>query len=93
MNSLYKFVNDKQIQPYEGEILTEYDSDKVVKVISNPTNTDLREFGYMQLVTDANIPDYDPSTQSVEITYAVKDDMICQIYRVVDNEIGDITII
>ena len=84
MNSLYKFVNNKQIQLYKGEILTKYESDKIIKVVSNPTDTDLREFGYIQLVTNDKIPEYDPSTQSVEITYVVKDDKICQSYQVVD---------
>lgn len=84
MNSLYKFVNDKQIQLYKGEILTKHEGDKITRVVSNPTDTNLKEFGYMQLVTNDEIPEYDPSTQSVEISYVVKDNKICQSYQVVD---------
>lgn len=93
MNSLYKFINDTQIQPYNGEILTKYEGNKIIKVVSNPTESDLKEFGYMELVTDDEVPEYDPEIQFVEVTYTVKDAKIYQSYQVLDNEVGDITII
>lgn len=93
MNSLYKFINDTQIQPYNGEILTKYEGDKIIKVVSNPTEADLKEFGYMKLVTDDDVPEHDPETQSVEVKYTVKDAKICQSYQLLDNQVGDITIV
>lgn len=77
----YLFINENQIEPYNGEILKRYVGNKLVKAISNPTDDDLKEFGYMELIEDTE-PEYDTETQYVSKTYYVKDGKIYEKYEV-----------
>ena len=56
---------------------------RLVKVISNPTEKDLREFTYMELV-EAVPPEYDVETQYLEKSYYVEDGKIYEKYAVCD---------
>lgn len=85
MKDLYFFKNSTEIQKYNGEILKKYADNKLVKVISNPTEEDLREFGYMEVV-ETEIPDYNIDTQVVMITYVVINGKIYEHYEVIDIE-------
>lgn len=77
----YLFINEYQIEPYNGEILKRFVGNKMVKAISNPTDENLKEFGYMELVSDIE-PEFDPDTQYIERSYYVKDEKIYEKYEI-----------
>lgn len=77
----YLFINEYQIEPYNGEILKRFVGNKMVKAISNPTNEDLKEFGYMEFVL-AEVPEYDENTQYLEKSYYVQDGKIYEKYEI-----------
>ena len=86
---MYLFINENQIEPYNGEILKRYVGNKLVKAISNPTEQDLKEFGYMELVK-SEITEYDEETQYLEYSYYVEDNKIyekCEIKDIIIDEI------
>ena len=83
MSDLYLFLGDR-VQKYNGEILKRSINDITVKVISNPTEEDLKEFGYMEFVPNEEIPEYDPETQIVETKYEIRDGKIHQIFEIID---------
>ena len=85
----YLLINENQIEKYNGEILKRYVGNRLVKAISNPTNEDLKEFGYMELVEGIE-PEYDTETQYVSKTYYIQDGKIYELYSV--EEINDIPI-
>ena len=86
----YLFINEKQIEKYDGEILKRYVGNKLVKVISNPTEQDLKDFTYMELV-EAVPPEYDAETQYLEKSYYVEDGKIYEKCEVKDIIIDEIT--
>ena len=79
----YLFINENQIEKYNGEILKRYVGNKLVKVISNPTEQDLREFTYMELV-EGTQPEYDAETQYISKSYYVQDGKIYETCSVCD---------
>ena len=83
MKDLFVMIDD-QPQVYNGEILKRLVGDKIVKVISNPTEKDLKEFNYMELVHATEIPEYDQETQMIETSYKVQDGKIYELLQVVD---------
>lgn len=83
---LYLFIDENTIQPYNGENLKRYVGDKLIQIIANPTEDELREFKYMNLVAMTE-PEYDPETQYVKHTFSVKNDMIYETYEVMDAAI------
>lgn len=86
MKDLYILINDSEILKYNGEILKRVIGNKVVKVISNPTEEDLKEFGYMELSGDlSEVPEYNPDTQEIRVKYRVVDNTI-RIENVVVNK-------
>ena len=72
---MYIFINENEIVPYSGEILKRYVGNRLVKTIANPTDNDLKEFGYLPLVK-AEIPEYDIEKQYLVEKYELKDDCI-----------------
>lgn len=86
---MYLFINEHTVEAYNGEILKRFVGNRMVKVISNPTNEDLKEFGYMELVESIE-PEYDTETQYVSKTYYIQDGKIYETYSV--EEINDIPI-
>ena len=87
---MYIFINENQIEPYNGEILKRYVGNKLVKAIANPTEQDLKEFGYMELVK-SEIPEYEEETQYLEYSYYIENDKIYEKCEVKDIIIDDIT--
>lgn len=85
----YLFINEQRIDPYNGEILKRYVGNKLVKAISNPTDEDLKEFGYMELVK-SEAPEYEEKTQYLEYSYYVENDKIYEKCEVKDIVIDDI---
>ena len=79
----YLFINENQIEKYNGEILKRYVGNKLVKVISNPTEQDLKDFTYMELVCGTE-PEYDAQTQYISKSYYVQDGKIYEEYSVED---------
>ena len=77
----YLFINENQIEKYNGEILKRYVGNRMVKAISNPTDDNLKEFGYMELVEGIE-PEYDTETQYVAKSYYVQDEKIYEKYEV-----------
>ena len=82
---MYIFIDKANILPYNGEVLKRFVGNRLVKVISNPTETDLKEFGYMELVDDP-VPEYDEKTQFISFEYQVKSGQIHKVYTVCDME-------
>ena len=85
----YLFINENQIEPYNGEILKRYVGNKLVKAIANPTEQDLKEFGYMELVK-SEIPEYEEETQYLEYSYYIENDKIyekCEVKDIIIDEI------
>lgn len=81
---MYILMNKNTIEPYNGEILRRYVGNKMVKAISNPTDEDLKEFGYMELVK-SEVPKYAEETQYLEYSYYVENDKIYEKCEVKDN--------
>lgn len=48
---MYIFLNENEILKYSGEILKRFVGNKLIKTIANPTEKDLKEFGYMEYVS------------------------------------------
>lgn len=86
---MYIFIDEYTIEPYKGEILKRLVGNKIVKVISNPTEEDLIEFGYKLLDDTAEIPDYDAEHQSINIKYIDRTDKIIKNYEIVNIENTD----
>ena len=86
---MYLFINKNQIEPYNGEILKRYVGNKLVKAIANPTEQDLKEFGYMELVK-SEITEYEEETQYLEYSYYIENDKIyekCEVKDIIIDEI------
>lgn len=79
---MYLFMNEHEIQAYNGEILKRYIGNRLVKTISNPTDEDLKEFGYKPLDDTAEIPEYDGATQYVTVKYTDTAESIVKGYEV-----------
>lgn len=77
----YLFINENQIEKYNGEILKRYVGNRLVKAISNPTDDNLKEFGYMELIENTE-PEYDTETQYASKTYYIQDGKIYEKYEV-----------
>lgn len=86
INNYYIYVDSYTLIPYKGEILKRYVGNRLVKIISNPTERDLVEFGYKPLIEE-EIPTYDEETEYLEITYINEEDRIVKHYEV--KEIPD----
>ena len=86
---MYLFINENEIQGYNGEILKRYIGNKLVKVISNPTDEQLKEFGYKPLDDTAVMPEYDEATQYITVKYTDTPEKIIKEYTVYDIEIPE----
>ncbi len=86
---MYLFINENEIQGYNGEILKRYIGNKLVKVISNPTDEQLKEFGYKPLDDTAVMPEYDEATQYITVKYTDTQEKIIKGYTVYDIEIPE----
>ena len=86
---MHLFVNENEIQGYNGEILKRYIGNKLVKVISNPTDEQLKEFGYKPLDDTAVMPEYDEATQYITVKYTDTPEKIIKGYTVYDIELPE----
>ena len=86
---MYLFINENEIQGYNGEILKRYIGNKLVKVISNPTDEQLKEFGYKPLDDTAEMPEYNEATQYITVKYTDTPEKIIKEYTVYDIEIPE----
>ena len=86
---MYIFIDAHTIEAYNGEILKRYVGKKLVKAISNPTDEQLKEFGYKPLDDTAEIPEYDETTQYIAVKYTDTSEKIIKGYTVYDIEIPD----
>ena len=80
---MYIFINENKIEEYNGQPLKRFVGNRLIKVISNPTDNDLLEFGYMPLEENA-APEYDAGTQYLVGKYSVADGKIYKAYEVCD---------
>lgn len=86
---MYLFISENEIQGYNGEILKRYIGKKLVKIISNPTDAQLKEFGYKLLDDTAAMPEHDEATQYITVKYTDTPEKIIKSYEVKDIEIPD----
>lgn len=86
---MYIFIDEHTIEAYKGEILKRYVGKKLVKVISNPTDEQLKEFGYKPLDETEVMPEYDEATQYIAVKYTDTPEKIIKGYTVYDIEIPD----
>lgn len=86
---MYLFINENEIQGYNGEILKRYIGNKLVKVISNPTDEQLKEFGYKPLDDTAVMPEYDEAAQYITVKYTDTPEKIIKGYTVYDIELPE----
>ena len=72
---MYLFINENEVIPYNGEVLKRYIGKKLVKTIANPSDDDLKEFGYMEML-EGERPTIDTEKQYLEACYELADDKI-----------------
>lgn len=85
---MYLFISNIEVMPYNNEILKRYVGKRLVKTIANPTDEDLREFGYMEMV-EGEIPEYDMERQYLVTEYAVINSEIHCNYSVEDLQLTE----
>ena len=78
---MYIFMNENEIIPYNGDILKRYVGNRLVKTIANPTDEDLREFGYMPLIEEEE-PQYNEETQYLSFHYETDGQTISKVWKV-----------
>ena len=81
---MYLFISEDKIEAYNGEILKRYVGNKLIKTIANPTEQDLKEFGYKPLKDSDEVPEYDEVTQCLIEKYTDTSDEIIKNYIVHD---------
>ena len=81
MTTLYLFKNKYEIVAYAGEILTMRVGDVITKTIKDPTEEQLREFGYMDLL-ETQRPDKKEGF-AIEAYYEITEDKIEKRYEYV----------
>lgn len=82
---MYIFLNRNTVLKYNGEVLKKIVGKRLIKTISNPTETDLEEFGYMNLIEDT-VPEYDRNTQFLSYEYKIQNGQIHKVYAVSNME-------
>lgn len=85
---MYLFISKNEVEAYNGEILKRYIGKRLVKTIANPTDEDLMEFGYMELI-EGEMPEYDIERQSLVTEYAVINHEIHCNYSVMDMQLTE----
>lgn len=86
---MYIFMNENEIIPYNGDILKRYVGNRLVKTIANPTDEDLREFGYMPLI-EGEEPAYNKETQYLSFHYEADGETISKVWKVEENQVEDV---
>jgi len=86
--TMYIFISENEIVAYNGEPLKRYVGNRLIKIITNPTEQDLLEFGYMYLII-SEAPSYDPDTQYLVTKYRVVDGHIETFYEIHDIPINE----
>ena len=74
------FLNEDSVLEYNNEVLKRYVGNKLVKIISNPSDDQLVEFGYKPLFEE-NIPNYDVKREYLEAYYIEQIDKIIKSYK------------
>lgn len=77
--TLYLFKNKYEVAGYNGEILTKRVGDTIVETIKEPTDEQLKEFGYKELENTVR-PDAKKG-YAIETYYEVDGDKIKQCYE------------
>ena len=80
MDKMYLFKNENEITEYDGSPLRFYVGKKLIKQIFSPTEDELKDFGYKNLIM-AIMPEYDAETQYLSKKYADGED-ITETYEV-----------
>lgn len=87
---MYKFIDKYTIEAYDNELLKEIVDGRIVRVVANPSDDILKEFGYKPL-EESEIPDYDEESQYVDYVYRNYAKKIVKKYTVKDlyEEVGE----
>ena len=73
---LYKFINENEIQQYNGGFVV-LDN----RIYTNPTEEVIKNAGYKELV-ETERPSVDPETESLSLTFRDDGDAITQAWEV-----------
>lgn len=82
---MFILVDKDTILPYNGEVLKRFIGNRLVKTISNPTDEQLAEFGFLELIED-DTPEYDINTQCLSYEFILQDGKIHKKFTVSKNE-------
>ena len=82
---MFILVDKDTILPYNGEVLKRFIGNRLVNTISNPTDEQLSEFGFLELVED-DIPEYDIYTQCLSYEFILKDGKIHKVFTVSESD-------
>ena len=82
---MYIFINENKIEEYNGQPLKRFVGNRLIKVISNPTDNDLLEFGYMEL-EEKPVPTYNQQKEYLQIKYIVENGKIYKTYEILPIE-------
>lgn len=80
MDKMYLFKNENEVTEYDGSPLRFYVGKKLIKQIFSPTEDELKDFGYKNLIM-AIMPEYDAETQYLSKKY-VDGENITETYEV-----------
>ena len=87
---MYKFIDKHTVEKYNGEAIKEYDNGKLVNIILNPSEEQLKALDYKEIV-DGDVPKFDEETQYLVPTYRIENGVIVREYEVEEADIDDIS--
>ena len=82
LTDMYMFINEFNLEKYDGEPLKLYVGGRLIRIIANPTEEELRMFGYKNLIITEK-PD-EKEGYVIETYYEDGETSITQKYRYIE---------